>query len=192
MEAARFTRKRGRELQNQIQKARIIVGNHPATINQEAIRWLGIWLDAGLTLKVHYRTRLQKARNVEAQIHSLCQGQGLAPGLVCRIQVAVVQSVALYRAELWWQGQRDRRDEIQLMVNRGARKITGMLKTTLIGPLVRETGLAPAETLLEARQLGYTTRLLGLPEDNPTRKILPVSFREGDQHAQPGEQTPGN
>lgn len=30
------------------------------------------------------------------------------------------------------------------------------------------------------------------PEDNPTKEILPVSFREGDQHAQPGEQTPGN
>ena len=191
-EAALFTRKRGRKLQNQIQKARIIVGNHPATINQEATRWLGIWLDAGLTLKVHYHTRLRKARNAEARIHSLCQGQGLAPGLVRRIQVAAVQSVALYGAELWWQGQRDRRDGIQLMINRGARKVTGMLKTTPIGPLVREAGLAPAETLLEARQLGYTTRLLGLPEDHPTRKILPVSFREGDQHAQPGEQTPGN
>jgi len=81
---------------------------------------------------------------------------------------------------------------IQLMINRQAGAITGMLKSTPIGPLVREASLAPAEVLLEARQLRYTTRLLSLPENHPAKKILPVSFREGDQHAQPGEQTPGN
>ena len=60
---------------------------------------------------------LRKARNAEARIHSLCQGQGLAPGLVRRIQVAAVQSVALYGAELWWEGQKDRRHKTQLMIN---------------------------------------------------------------------------
>lgn len=78
------------------------------------------------------------------------------------------------------------------MINRQARATTGMLKSTPVGPLVREASLAPAEVLLEARQLGYTTRLLGLPEGHSAKKILPVSFRERDQHAQPGEQTPGN
>ncbi|ODM22630.1 hypothetical protein SI65_00219 [Aspergillus cristatus] len=73
-----------------------------------------------------------------------------------------------------------------------ARAVTGMLKTTPIGPLVRGASLAPAEVLLETQQLRYTTRLLGLPEGHPAKKILPVSFQEGDQHAQPGEQTPGN
>lgn len=42
---------------------------------------------------------------------------------------------------------------IQLMINRQAGAITGMLKSTPIGPLVREASLAPAEVLLEARQL---------------------------------------
>jgi len=35
-------------------------------------------------------------------------------------------------------------------------------------------------------------RLLSLPENHPAKEILPVSFRKGDQHAQPGEQTPEN
>lgn len=72
------------------------------------------------------------------------------------------------------------------MINRQARANTGMLKAIPIGPLVREASLAPAEVLLEARQLRYTTRLLGLPEGHPANKIPPVSFQEGDQHAQPG------
>ncbi|KAL1969928.1 hypothetical protein VTN77DRAFT_7438 [Rasamsonia byssochlamydoides] len=67
-----------------------------------------------------------------------------------------------------------------------------MFQTTPIGPLVREAGIDPAETLLEARQLGYTVRLLGLPRDHPARKILPITLREGDQHAQPGEQPAGD
>ena len=100
--------------------------------------------------------------------------------------------MALYGAELWWRGQKDRKDGIQLMINRGARKVTGMLKTTPTGPLVWEAGLVPAETLLEAQQLGYTIWLLGLPEDHPTKKILLLSFQEGDQHTQLGKQTPGN
>jgi len=66
------------------------------------------------------------------------------------------------------------------MINRQARAITGMLKTTPVGPLVHEAGLAPAEALLETRRLRYTTQLLSLPENHPAKKILPVSFREGD------------
>lgn len=106
--------------------------------------------------------------------------------------MAAVQSAALYGAELWWRGEKNQTDGEQLMINQQARAITGMLRTTPIGPLVRKAGLAPAETVLEARQLGYTARLLSLPEDHPAKRILPVSLREGDQHTQPWGQTPGN
>ena len=67
-----------------------------------------------------------------------------------------------------------------------------MFRTTPIGPLVKEAAMEPAESLLEARQLGYTIRLLGLPNDQPVRQILPITFREGDHHAQPGEQPIGD
>ena len=191
-EAVLLSRKRGRELKDQIQRAQVEVDGHCVLFNTEATYWLGIWLDSGLSLKAHYQTCMRKARAAENQVQRLCQSHGLAPGLARQVQVAVVQSVALYGAELWWQGQKDRLVGIQLMINRQARVVTGMLKSTPVGPLVREAGLAPADALLEARQLKYTTRLLGLPENHPAKEILPVSFREGDQHTQPGEQTPGN
>ncbi|OJJ79573.1 uncharacterized protein ASPGLDRAFT_944566 [Aspergillus glaucus CBS 516.65] len=189
-EAVLLTRKWGRELKDQIERARVEVDGHHVPFNPEATRWLGIWLDSGLNLKAHHQTCMRKARAAENRVQRLCQSHGLAPGLARQVQVAAVQSVALYGAELWWQGQKDRLAGIQLMVNRQARAITGMLKSTPVGPLVREAGLAPAEALLEARQLRYTTRLLSLPENHPAKKILPVSFREGDQHTQPGEQSP--
>lgn len=129
-EAALFTRKHGRELNDQIKRARIVEGDYHASINQEATRWLGVWLDAGLNLKDHYQTRFRKARKAEARVRSLCRGQGLAPALARRVQIAAVQAVALYGAELWWRGQKARTEGIQLMVNRQARAITGTFKTT--------------------------------------------------------------
>jgi hypothetical protein len=72
------------------------------------------------------------------------------------------------------------------MVNRRARSITGMLKTTAIGPLVKETALCPAVALLDRRQRQYTLRLLGLSKGHPAQAILPIGFREGDYLAQPG------
>ncbi|ODM14581.1 hypothetical protein SI65_09926 [Aspergillus cristatus] len=154
-EAVLLTHKHSQELKDQIQQAQVEVDGHCVPFNPE-------------------RTCMHKARAAENQVQRLCQSHGLAPGLARQVQVAAVQSVALYGAELWWQGQKDQLAGIQLMINRQARAITGMLKSTPVGPLVREAGLAP------------------LPENHPAKKILPVSFREGDQHAQPGEQTPGN
>ena len=144
-------------------------------------------MDSGLTLKAHYQTCLRKARTAEARLRSLCRTEGLAPGLVRRIQVAAVQAVALYGAELWWQGQKDRQAHIQLLINRQARATIGALRSTPVGPLLREAGLEPAESVLNARQLGYTRRLLGLPSSHPGHQVLPATLREGDVWAQPGE-----
>jgi ribonuclease HI len=191
-EAVLFTRKRGRQLQDQVRRARIIIGGKRVQFKQEATRWLGIWLDSGLTLKTHYLTRLQKARTAEARLRTLCRTQGLAPGLVRRIQIAAIQATALYGAELWWQGQKDRQRGLQLLINRQARAITGALRSTPIGPLLREAGVGPAEVLLDTRQLEYTKRLLGLPESNPAHQILPETLRKGDTWAQPGEQDTGD
>jgi hypothetical protein len=147
---------------------KILVGGHRVHFSQEASRWLGVW-----------PTRLQKARAAEARIRSLCRTQGLAPGLVRRIQIAAVQAVALYGAELWWQGQKDRQAQLQLLINRRARAITWAYRTTPIGA-VREVGLEPAGVVLQARQLGYVKRLLSLPRSHPGHRILLETFRQGD------------
>ena len=76
--------------------------------------------------------------------------------------MAAVQSVALYGAELWWRGQKNHeyRQAIQALIS--------------------EAGLVPAQILLDYRQKMYAYRLLTLPDDHHTKKILPISFRNGD------------
>ena len=147
--AVLFTKKR--KLAKEVNQARIRLENNSISYNKEATRWLGIWLDSGLSFKAHYQTRLQKARAAENRLKSISGTYGLSPGLVRRIQIAVVQSIALYGAEIWWQGQKTWAEDIQRLINRQARAITGALKTTPIGPLIKEAALTPAVSLLKDR-----------------------------------------
>ena len=158
----------------------------------EATRWLGIWLDTGLNFKAHYKLRLQKAKAAESRIKSLSSTQGLAPGLMRRIQIAAIQSVALYGAELWWKGQKTWAQDIQKLVNRQARAITGALRTTPIAPLIMEANIVPAEPLLSDRQRKYALRALQLPAEHPIYNVLPPTLRYGDGDAQPGEYSTDN
>ena len=145
-------------------------------------------MDTTLSFQAHKNVYLQKARKVEGRLRSIAYSKGLAPGLVRKIQIAVVQSVALYGAELWWRDQKTWEQEHQKLINRQARAITGVFTSTPRGITVKEAGIRPAISLLNNRQRRYTQRLLGLPLSNDTRKILPETLRDGDAHAQPGEQ----
>ena len=163
------------------------MGSERIAFNKEATRWLGVWLDSQLKFTSHINERVRRARNGEIQIKGLTQSHGLVPGLVRRIQLAVVQSTALYGAELWWKGQKNHGQTIQKLLNRQARSITGMYPSTPLHPLLCEAGLVPASTLLNHRQRQYAGRLLSLPDNDPAKDILPVSLRKGDGGFQPGE-----
>ncbi len=79
-------------------------------------------------------------------------------------------------------------EEIQKLLNRQGRAITGMYRRTPVGPLMGEAGLIPARILLDYRQRKYAYRLLTLADENPTNSVLPITLRLGDGNAQPGEQ----
>ncbi len=103
------------------------------------------------------------------------------PGLVRQIQLAVVQSTALYGAELWWKGQKNHENALQHLLNRQARLITGMYPSTPVHPLLCEADLTPASIILDSQQRLYAYWLLSLPDEHPTKKILPISLRRGDE-----------
>ncbi|KAL4995201.1 hypothetical protein BDV10DRAFT_175278 [Aspergillus recurvatus] len=64
-----------------------------------------------------------------------------------------------------------------------------MLGCTPFGLLVKEAVFIPVEVLQDGRGLKCATRLLGYPDGHPAKDNLLVSFREEDQHVQPGDQT---
>ncbi|KAI0999672.1 hypothetical protein K3495_g8523 [Podosphaera aphanis] len=125
-EAVVFTKRR--KIRSHIQQASAKIKDVTIKFNKEATRWLGLWLDSALSFREHKDTYLQKARRAEARLKAVTNRKGLEPGLVWKIQVAAVQSVALYGAELWWRNQKSWADEHQKLVNRQGRTITGMFR----------------------------------------------------------------
>ena len=163
------------------------IGGEVVLFKKEATQWLGVWLDNHLNFAFHVNKRMKKVKAAEAQIKGLSKTYGLYPGLVRRIQVAAVQSVALYGAELWWKGQKNYEKDLQKLINRQARSITGMYRSSPISPLMNDSGLLPAHILLDSRQRAYAHRILCLPDSVPTKDILPITLRTGDGNAQPEE-----
>ena len=89
------------------------MGDEKIPFNKEATRWLGVWLDSQLRLTSHINERVKRARTAEIQIKGLTKTYGQVSGLVRQIQLLVVQSTALYSAELWWKGQKNYERTIQ-------------------------------------------------------------------------------
>jgi len=145
-------------------KARIRVGNHEVSYNKEGTRWLGMWLDDMLDLKDYTKMTLAKARRAQNRARSLMNKKGLSTGSCQRIQVAAVQAVALYGAELWWRGQKDRAQKIQKVLNEAGRRVTRCVRTTPQGALMNDAELWPVEAFLKNRLRRYKMRQMMMPD----------------------------
>ena len=112
-EAVLFSKARHQKLIKQISENQLRFGGKTVFFNKEATRWLGVWLDSHL----NFNERMKNARAAELRIKGLSKTYGLCLALVRRIQIAAVQSVALYGAELWWKGQKDFQKDLQKLTN---------------------------------------------------------------------------
>jgi hypothetical protein len=67
---------------------------------------------------------------------------GLVPVNFRKVMTACIQSVTMFGSELWWKGDRvegtiGRAEELQTLVNKQARAVTGCFQTTNLGALCR-------------------------------------------------------
>jgi len=152
------------------------VGTNSIPFISEATRWLGVWLDSQLTLKDHHAVRTKEGKQAMARLRRLTGQMGLSPAN-CRKAMACVQSVAMFRAELWWkedlaQGTIGRANELHLLVNQEARATTGCFRTTNLRALSMESGLRAATAQLENRQRRFGLRLLSLPQGDQAREVV--------------------
>lgn len=81
--------------------------------------------------------------------------------------------------------KKNHQKEVQKLINRQARSITGMHLSTPIAALMSESGLTPAYILLDRK---CACRLFSLPDSIPTKDILPITLRVGDGNVQPEDQ----
>ena len=159
--------------------------------NKKATRWLRVQLDSQLKFTSHINERIKRACTAKIQIKGLKKTQRLASKSVRQIQLAVVQSIALYGIKLWWKGQKNHENTVQQLLNWQVQSITGMYPSTPVYPLLCKAGLAPTSFVLNNRQRSYGYRLLSLPDEHLTKKIFPINLKIGDGTLQP-EKLPEN
>ena len=191
-EAVLFTTARKNSLIKLAEDNKLSIGGKEIKFSVNTTRWLGIILDPGLKLKAHVNQRIEKTRNAAARVQGIIGKYGLASGLTRRIHIAAVHSTILYGAEIWWDSQKTLRKIVQGVINRGARAVTEMWKNTPIEILLVEANLRNVKVILNSRQRKFSARLATLPDENPVKNILPVTFRNGDGSAQPMEQPIGD
>ena len=69
--------------------------------NIEATRWLGVWLDSQQKFISYINKRVKRAHITEMLIKGLTKTEKLIPRFMRQIQLAMVQSIAIYGRELW-------------------------------------------------------------------------------------------
>jgi hypothetical protein len=89
------------------------------SFNKKATRWLRIWLDTQLNLGEHQKIMMKKSRKAMGRLQRLSSEMRLIPVNCRKVKTACVQSVAMYRTELWWKGEEARgmvrgTDELQM------------------------------------------------------------------------------
>jgi ribonuclease HI len=156
------------------------IEKHP----EPALRWLGIWLDSGLSFRIHVEKWAAKAQAVAYHLRGLTNiKHGRLPAAVRSAVRACVEPVLLYGAEAWYPGTTrpqwsqptkdlpsSNQHLIQRMtkaMNQSMRAILPVWKTTPTAALHRESGIPPVAQLLEARRLRFSARLKSLDEAHP-------------------------
>jgi len=170
-EAALFHKKRKAPM------ATVAVSTNDVPFNKEATQWLGVWLDAQLTLKEHHSTWMKEGRKAMTRLQRLTGQMGLTPANCRKVMTACVQSATMYGAELWWKGDfatgtQGQAEDIQRLINQEAQATTGCFRTTNLGALSMESGLRAATMQLENRQRRFGLRLLSLPLGDQAREVV--------------------
>ena len=156
---------------------------------ESTIRWLGVHFDRRLTFKHHISTWASKATTVANHLRGLNRvTQGSPPFATAKAATACVLPIATYGAEAWWPGASWPSQEkegqqvnnglkqyvykIDMAIRTAARAALPIWRTTPIPVLHRESGLPPAEVLLEQIRLRSSLRLRKLDSNHPLVKRI--------------------
>ena len=90
--------------------------------------------------------------------------------------MACVHASALYGAEVWWDGRngsgvKNRCGELQKLENQLGWAITRNFRTTNLGVVMAESGLRPAEILLNNRSRRHVLMLMSLPKEDQAKSL---------------------
>lgn len=149
------------------------------------MRWLGVILDRTLSFRKHVETWTVKARKVAGLLRHLCNTRhGPPPAMVRQAMIACIQPVLMFGAEVWFPGTEITNekmetkstrvgylvDRIQEVLVIAMRAILPVWRTTPNAALYRESGILPADQMLEAVRMRAALRMQSLDHFHPLAK----------------------
>ncbi|KAJ4176432.1 hypothetical protein NW755_14951 [Fusarium falciforme] len=167
---------------------------------EEAMRWLGVWLDRKLSFKTHVMKWAVKARKITNLLRSFTSTtRGLGPAAVQKAVRACVEPTLLYAAEAWYAGRTVQRiipsqpqdtrtvstcsesliRYIDSTVKTSIRAVLPVWKTTPLAAIHRESGIPPAEQLLESVRQRFSARIQSLDQKHPLTQRATAEVLQG-------------
>lgn len=107
---------------------------------------------------------MARARAAKKQLRWLVGKFEVPPASARNIQIAIIQSMLMYGAELSWTGKAPEAKDYQLAINKMVQDTLRAFPSTPLGPVIAESGLTPAVPLLDHRQSRYAQRIPKQPE----------------------------
>ncbi|KJZ68791.1 hypothetical protein HIM_11822 [Hirsutella minnesotensis 3608] len=164
----------------------------------QAMRWLGVWLDSTLSFKTHVEKWTAKAQAVAFHLRRLTNTKhGPLPSAVRRAVCACVIPVLLYAAEAWYPGptcprwtkpSKEGPSGIGNLVKKmskalytSLRAILPVWRTTSTNVLHREAGIPPVSLLLEARRTAFACASRPQAPAMTTNKLIKLKYRKPPQ-----------
>lgn len=150
----------------------IDLANHSIAAN-DCTKWLGVFFDRKLQFKEHLSKARIRARQVTDHLKQLCGTTfGASPVLLRQAVEACAFSTLLYGAETWYSKSTTQQaiGQLQVAMNRGARAVLPVYRTTPSAALIRESGWGTAEAWLNRLRNRYTVRVAAADPDHPLRR----------------------
>jgi hypothetical protein len=191
-EAAPFTRQWGhrKHLQPKL-TATIRVVSGVIQFNTQVTGWLPFWTNTHLTFREQHNRCRKKSRAAKARLGTLTTTYWSVEASIRAVQVPCIQEVALYACDLWWDPNRaDRRDALQLLLNRQAMSPLGAPPTTPWGALLRDSALTPTPIILDCTQQRFAVRLADacssklkeLHRNSSSSELMFAVFKKQNEH----------
>lgn len=117
----------------------------------EEVRVLGVWWqrDGGWESHVANRIRIGNMRWGLMKKLIGRGGRGVKVEVLLEIFKMVVKKAMMYGMEVYWDGQKEMKERLQVWVNRGLRGILGAVKTTPVEVLLGESNMKRVEYELD-------------------------------------------
>ena len=118
---------------------------------KEEVRVLGIWWQKDGGWQSHVANRIRIGNMRWGLMRKLIErgGRGVSVDVLMQIYKMVIKKAMMYGMELYWDGQREMKEKIQVWVNRGLRGILEAVRTTPVDVMLGEVGMKRVEYELD-------------------------------------------